>query len=78
MILREGFNEDGEALKRKKRKDRNTQNVVGEKDVVATMKWVICGMGSGMSCFNRWRVIRFGLFSIGRSAHRQIRHHAQD
>lgn len=49
VILREGFNEDGEMLKKKKRKDRNTQNVVGEKDVVGTMKWVVCGMGTGES-----------------------------
>ena len=78
MILREGFNEDGEALKRKKRKDRNTQNVMGEKDVVASMKWVICGMGSGMCCFIRLGAISFGFFRTERSAHRQIRHHAQD
>ena len=49
VILREGFNEDGEMLKKKKRKDRNTQNVVGEKDIVGRLNWVICGMGSGLS-----------------------------
>jgi hypothetical protein len=47
VILREGFDEDGVMLKRKKRKNQNTQNVVGEKDLVGTLKWVVCGMGPG-------------------------------
>lgn len=47
VILREGFDEDGVMLKRKKRKNHNNQNVVGEKDLVATLKFVVCGMGAG-------------------------------
>jgi hypothetical protein len=44
VILREGFNEDGKTMKRRKRKG-NVQNVPAENSVVRTMKWVISGMG---------------------------------
>ena len=45
VILREGFNEDGVQLKKKKKKG-NVQNVVGETSVVGSLKWVIAGMGA--------------------------------
>jgi len=46
VILREGFNEEGVATK-KRRKKGNVQNVPGETSVVGAMKWVVSGMGSG-------------------------------
>lgn len=44
VILREGFNEEGKTMKRRKRKG-NVQNVPGENSRVGAMKWVISGMG---------------------------------
>lgn len=46
VILREGFDEDGVMLKKKKKKG-NVQNVVGEKSDIGAMKWVVSGMGNG-------------------------------
>lgn len=48
VILREGFNEDGKTMKRRKRKG-NIQNVPAESSVVGAMKWVISGIGGDMS-----------------------------
>ena len=45
VLLREGFDEDGEKVKKKRRKA--TQNVVGEQSAIATLKWVISGLGPG-------------------------------
>ncbi|KAK4685038.1 hypothetical protein P7C73_g5117, partial [Tremellales sp. Uapishka_1] len=45
VILREGFDEDGVMIKKKKKKNQNMQNVLGEKSLVGTMKWVVSGMG---------------------------------
>lgn len=47
VILREGFDEDGMVIKKKKRKNQNVQNVIGEQSVVGRLKWVVSGMGSG-------------------------------
>lgn len=47
VILREGFDEEGGAMK-KKRKKGNVQNVVGEGSLVGAMKWVVSGIGPGM------------------------------
>jgi hypothetical protein len=44
VILREGFNEDGKTMKRRKRKG-NVQNVPAENSLISSMKWVISGMG---------------------------------
>jgi len=49
VILREGFDEDGIAVKKKKKKG-NVQNVLGEQAEVGAMKWVVAGMGTGESC----------------------------
>ena len=46
IILREGFDEEGLAVK-KKRKKGNSQNVVGENSLVGAMKWVVSGLGPG-------------------------------
>lgn len=46
VLLREGFNEDGEKVKKRK---KATQNVVGEQSVIGTLKWVISGLGPGKS-----------------------------
>ena len=46
VILREGFDEDGAVMKRKRKKG-NVQNVVGENSPVGAMKWVVAGLGSG-------------------------------
>ncbi|WVQ79503.1 hypothetical protein IAT38_001602 [Cryptococcus sp. DSM 104549] len=54
VILREGFNEDGEMMKKKKKKG-NTQNVLAENSVVGAMKWVVCGMGADVT--NKPRLI---------------------
>ncbi|ORY35002.1 lethal giant larvae like, C-terminal-domain-containing protein [Naematelia encephala] len=48
VILREGFNEDGLMMKKKKKKG-NTQNVLGENSEVGAMKWVVSGMGTDPS-----------------------------
>ena len=48
VILREGFDEEGAAIKKKKKKG-NVQNVVGENSVVGAMKWVVSGVGPGES-----------------------------
>jgi syntaxin-binding protein 5 len=47
VILREGFDEDGMVIKKKKRKNQNVQNVVGEQSVAGRLKWVVSGMGNG-------------------------------
>lgn len=47
VILREGFNEDGDKVKKKRKKE--TQNVVGEQSAIGTLKWAISGLGPGMS-----------------------------
>lgn len=44
VILREGFNEEGKTMKKRKRKD-NIQNVPAESSVVGAMKWTISGIG---------------------------------
>ncbi|WRT69409.1 uncharacterized protein IL334_006395 [Kwoniella shivajii] len=54
VILREGFNEDGENMKKKKKKG-NVQNVLGENSMVGAMKWVVSGMGADL--INRPRLI---------------------
>ncbi|WWD20056.1 hypothetical protein CI109_104529 [Kwoniella shandongensis] len=54
VILREGFDEDGLLMKKKKKKG-NVQNVVGESSVVGAMKWVVAGMGADVT--NRPRLI---------------------
>ncbi|WWC93095.1 uncharacterized protein L201_008060 [Kwoniella dendrophila CBS 6074] len=54
VILREGFNEDGEQMKKKKKKG-NVQNVLGEQSVVGSMRWVVSGMGADL--VNRPRLI---------------------
>ncbi|OCF77713.1 hypothetical protein I204_01711 [Kwoniella mangroviensis CBS 8886] len=54
VILREGFNEDGEQMKKKKKKG-NVQNVLGEQSVVGAMRWVVSGMGADL--VNRPRLI---------------------
>jgi syntaxin-binding protein 5 len=46
IILREGFDEDG-AKVNKRRKKGNMQNVPGESSLVGSMKWVVAGMGPG-------------------------------
>lgn len=46
VILREGFNEDGNVIKKKK-KNQNVQNVLGENSVVGRLKWVVSGLGGG-------------------------------
>jgi syntaxin-binding protein 5 len=46
VILREGFDEEGVMIKKKKKKG-NVQNVVGEKSLIGSMTWVISGMGNG-------------------------------
>jgi hypothetical protein len=38
-------------MKRKKRKNHNVQNVLGESSVVGSLKWVVSGMGAGESIF---------------------------
>jgi hypothetical protein len=52
VILREGFDEDGVLMKRKKRKNHNVQNVVGESSLVSAMKWVVSGLGNGAYSFS--------------------------
>jgi syntaxin-binding protein 5 len=47
VILREGFDEDGIAVLKKKKKKGNVQNVLGEQTIVGSMKWVVAGMGTG-------------------------------
>ncbi|OCF31242.1 hypothetical protein I316_07027 [Kwoniella heveanensis BCC8398] len=54
VILREGFNEDGELMKKRKKKG-NVQNVLGENSVVGAMRWVVSGMGGDL--VNRPRLI---------------------
>ncbi|KAK8849434.1 hypothetical protein IAR55_004766 [Kwoniella newhampshirensis] len=54
VILREGFNEDGVMMKKKKKKG-NVQNVIGEASVVGAMKFVVAGMGA--DTVNRPRLI---------------------
>lgn len=49
VILREGFEEGGENLKRRKKKNRNVQNVPAESSLVGTLKWVVSGMGQDMT-----------------------------
>lgn len=44
VILREGFDEEGAQLKKKKKKG-NVQNVVGETSPIGSMKWAIAGLG---------------------------------
>ncbi|EIW71752.1 hypothetical protein TREMEDRAFT_27343 [Tremella mesenterica DSM 1558] len=44
VILREGFDQDGEALKRRKKKG-NVQNVPAEQSLVGSLQWVVSGMG---------------------------------
>lgn len=44
VILREGFNEDGKTMKKRKRKG-NSQNYPAESSIVSSMKWVISGIG---------------------------------
>ncbi|WVR08305.1 hypothetical protein IAU60_005358 [Kwoniella sp. DSM 27419] len=54
VILREGFNEDGEMMKKKKKKG-NVQNVLGENSLIGSMKWVVSGLGNDL--VNRPRLI---------------------
>jgi len=56
VILREGFDEDGAVLKKKKKKG-NVQNVVGEKSEIGAMKWVVSGMGNGESRLSQTMLI---------------------
>lgn len=44
VILREGFNEEGKTMKKRKRKG-NAQNYPAENSVVGSMKWAISGIG---------------------------------
>jgi hypothetical protein len=53
VILREGFDEDGGSVK-KKRKKGNVQNVPAESSLVGSMKWVVAGLGNG-ECITRLR-----------------------
>ena len=46
FILREGFDEDGQQVKKKKKKG-NMQNVPGEASSVGSLKWVVAGLGAG-------------------------------
>ena len=46
IILREGFNEDGQNVKKKKKKG-NMQNVPGEQSLVGSLKWTVAGLGGG-------------------------------
>lgn len=48
VILREGFDEDGQMMKKKKKKG-SIQNVLPESSVVGSLKWTVSGMGGGMS-----------------------------
>ena len=48
FILREGFNEDGANVKKRKKKG-NMQNVPGEASLVGSLKWVVAGLGAGES-----------------------------
>ncbi|KAL7424902.1 Lethal(2) giant larvae sro7 [Cryptotrichosporon argae] len=45
IILREGFDEDGEAMRKRKKKG-NAQNVLGEHSLVGCLKWVVSGLGA--------------------------------
>ncbi|TYJ56810.1 hypothetical protein B9479_002420 [Cryptococcus floricola] len=54
VILREGFDEEGTVMKKKKKKG-NTQNVLPESSVVGSMKWVVSMMGT--DTVNRPRLI---------------------
>ena len=46
VILREGFDEDGMMIKKRKKKG-NVQNVGPESATVGAMKWVVSGIGAG-------------------------------
>lgn len=48
VILREGFNEDGVMVKKRKKKG-NVQNVPAEHSVAEALKWVVSGMGTDAS-----------------------------
>lgn len=52
VILREGFDEDGAVMKKKKKKG-NVQNVLPESSVVGSLKWVVSGMGGGKSSLDQ-------------------------
>lgn len=52
VILREGFDEDGAVMKKKKKKG-NVQNVLPESSVVGSLKWVVSGMGGGKSTLDQ-------------------------
>lgn len=53
VILREGFDEDGAIMKKKKKKG-NVQNFVGENSVVGAMKWVVSGLAMGEWLVSSW------------------------